>query len=180
MPQPRFHERRETAVALVVISGMMILGLSLILQVVAWEIRPLLAARFGWTNTAEFPTLTGAFADAFGYRPDAYLSAVVIWFFWPFVIALGHCHFRYRDPTEFAIAFLFWFVCCWLLVGFGIIVMLAISALGFVILLAELRPIPPPRVIALVSPISWTLPFIVLLFISLERYRSRSQEHRRT
>ncbi|MBD3671886.1 MAG: hypothetical protein HUJ26_00030 [Planctomycetaceae bacterium] len=173
MPEPRFHERRATAVMLVVISGMMILGLSLILQVVAWEIRPLLAARFGWTTTAELPTVTAAFADAFGYRPDGYLSAVVIWFFWPFVIALGHCHFRYRDPKEFANAFLFWFVCCWLLVGFGVILMLAINALSFVILVAELRPTPPLRVITLVSPISWALPFLVLLFISWEKYRSR-------
>lgn len=168
MHSPRFHVPRTTAVVLVLISGIMILGLSLILQVIAWELRGLLYHRFGWETNTDLPVMTSAFIKAFSYRPEEYLTVVGIWFFWPFVLMIAHCHFRYRDPVEFTSAFLFGFVCSWLLVGFGIILVLTSCSMSFVILLAELRPTPIPVAVSLISPISWTLPFLVLLFIGWE------------
>ncbi len=166
------HERRGTAVALVLMSGIMILCLSLVLQVLAWEIRPLLQARFGW-DERDFPTLTRGFVECFGYRPDGNLGAVVLWLYWPMVCVLARCHYRYPNPEEFSRAFLFWFVCCWLFVACCIVLILAVCALSFVILLAELRSLPPPGVMSLVHPISWVLPFSVAVFVGWEWCRSR-------
>ena len=52
-----FHQRRIFAVSLVLISGLTIFNLSLPLQVLAWELRGLVHAAFGW-DTSNLPIVT--------------------------------------------------------------------------------------------------------------------------
>ena len=164
-----FYQDRGSAVALVVLSGATIFCLSFAIQVFAWELRPLLHARFGWDDN-ELPLLTKAFLQLFGHRPESYLTFVVWWFWWPMVGSLGYCHFRYRNPSEFGSAFIFAFVFCWLVLLSFFSVILMICSMPFVILLADLTA--PPAVAALITPISWLIPASVLVFLVLMWRRS--------
>jgi hypothetical protein len=79
------------------------------------------------------------------------------------VAALVYCNLRHRSPESFAVAFLYWFACCWLLA----VLVLAFMALlcvwpVFTLLLAHLEG--SPRGMWVVSAVSWLLPVLVLLF----------------
>lgn len=170
MGTPLF-QRRGAAALLVLLSGVALFCLSLLLQVFAWELRPLLHARFGWTE-AELPHVTAKFVDLFGYRPHSYLAFVVWWFWWPMVGALGYCHLRYPEPSKFGQAFLFAFVACWVLFLCFLAAVLMICTMPFVILLDEMHR--PPRVAALIVPISWLIPADTVILLAAQRWRCRS------
>lgn len=164
-----FYQRRGTAVWLVGLSGAIIVCLSLVLQVLAWELRPFLFARFGWSDP-ELPQLTAAFLGLFGYRPDGYLTLVTWWFWWPMVAALWCCHIRYREPREFASAFSVAFVSCWLIFGCYVAGILVICSMPFIILLDEMHT--PPAWAAVIVPLSWLMPLALLLAILIVEWRS--------
>lgn len=151
-----FHQRREAALGLVLLSGVAIFCTSFPLQAAAWELRMLFYARFEWTES-DLPALTRWFVDVFGYRPDCYLMAVVWWFFWPIAGSFGYCHFKYSKPVEFSSAFRYAFMYCWLIFVCFVCVVLMICSMPFAILLNELGH-EPPAITAAIAPISWSLP----------------------
>ena len=175
-----FHQRRSAAVLLVFLSGIAIFCLSLALQVLAWELRLVLHARFGWDERS-LPLWTAIFVDRFGYRPDSYLTLVTWWFWWPMVGSLGYCHIRYTESRDFAIAFMFSFVLCWLLFAVFVSVILLICSMPFVILLAELHE--SPRTALLIVPLSWAIPACTAAIVLVTWWRrkksSRSVQHTR-
>ena len=155
-PQPANY--RPHAIVLVGASAGVLLFLSAILQVAVWDLPSYYRSRVG-----DLPAPTETFFEMFGHRPDGYLIAVVFWLWWPMVIALAYCHHRHREPQAFAVAFLYWFACCWLLAA----VVLAFMAMLFVypllgLLLAHLER--SPDYMWVVPVVSWSLPVAVLLF----------------
>lgn len=149
---------RPHAVFLVGASAGVLLFLSAVLQVAVWELRA-----YYRSNGPGLPEPARTFFGTFGHRPDGYLIAVVFWLWWPMVAALAYCHHRHREPQVFAVAFLYWFVCCWLLAA----VVLAFMAMLCVypllgLLLADLEG--SPHYMWAVSVVSWSLPVGVLLF----------------
>ena len=170
---PRFHESRLSAVVLVVLSGMAIFCLSLALQVLAWELRPLLNARFGWDERS-LPMWTAVFVDMFGYRPDSYLTYVVWWFWWPMVGSLGYCHIRYREHREFSTAFTFALVFCWLIFVLFVSVILLVCSMPFIILLDELHK--PLAAVSVIVPISWIIPACTAIVVMIAWWRRRMLE----
>lgn len=169
-----FHQRRSAAVLLVVLSGIAIFCLSLALQVLAWELRPLLNARFGWDERS-LPMWTAMFVDLFGYRPDSYLALVTWWFWWPMVGSLGYCHTRYAENRDFAAAFMFFFVLCWLVFVVFVSIILLVCSMPFVILLAELHE--PPKVASLIVPVSWAMPACAAAIVLVTWWRRRKHTH---
>jgi len=124
----------------------------------AWELRA-----FYRSKHVKLPTPADTFFDMFGHRPDSYLTAVVLSLWWPMVASLIYCHYRHRPAHEFAIAFLYWFACCWMLAA-GVIAFIAVLC-GlpiYVNLLADLQGSPDYMVV--VSVISWALPVATGVF----------------
>lgn len=173
---PRFHQQRSAAVFLVLLSGIVIFCLSLALQVFAWELRPLLNARFGW-DERNLPMWTAVFVDLFGYRPDSYLTLVAWWFWWPMVGSLAYCHIRYQEPRGFAAAFMFAFILCWLVFVLFLSVILLICSMPFIILLAELHK--PPAIASLIVPLSWAIPAGITVIVAVTSWRRREQANHR-
>ena len=169
MAQTPFHETRASAVGLVILAGLTVFFLSLPLQVAAWELRPLLYARFEWTESS-LPSLTRWFLGLFGYRPDSYLTLVTWWFFWPFVASFAHCHFRYSDPSNFSAAFRNAYLYCSAVFALFLALVLLILCFPFVILLAELHE--APAIASLITPASWILPVVVALIAFLSWWRN--------
>ena len=162
---------RPHAVFVVGASAAVLVFLSAILQVAVWDLRP-----YYRLNVAGLPAPTEIFLEMFGHRPDGYLIAVVFWLWWPMVVALAYCHHRHRQPQAFAIAFLYWFACCWLLAA----AMLAFMAMLCVypllgLLLAHLER--SPDYMKVVTVVSWSLPAAVLLFIAVCWWRFRRDTH---
>src|SRR5688500_3364443 len=149
---------RPRAIFLVGLSALVLILLATALQVAAWEMAALY--RSAPMSLHGLPALL---IDSFGHRPDAYLIAVVFWFWWPKVAVLVYCHHRHPEAQAFAIAFLYAFATCWLVTAAA----LAFLASAYVypilmLLLANLQPSPPHMWI--VPVVSWCLPVAVLLF----------------
>jgi hypothetical protein len=170
----QFSIGRPTAVGMIVMSATMLLGLALVLQVLGWEYRLLLYHRFGWENVDNFPEPTRHFALIFGYRPTERMLPVMSWFVWPMVVTFLHAHWRYREPREFTLAFLFGFVLSWLCIGAFVIVVLSACAMGFVILLADIDEPQLPVIDMVITLVSLLLPIAVLILAIYECRRSRS------
>jgi hypothetical protein len=156
MQQPANY--RPHAVFLVGTSAGVLLFVGAVLQVAVWEL-----PAYYRSNGPGLPEPTKTFFKMFGHRPDAYLIAVVFWLWWPMVAALAYCHHRHREPQAFAIAFLYWFACYWLVA----VLVLAFMALLCVypilmLLLANLQG--SPDYMWVVSVVSWSLPVAVLVF----------------
>src|SRR5262245_2978713 len=111
---------RPHAAFLVGASALVLLLVSITLQLAAWELRS-----FYRSKHMKLPVLADTFFDMFGHRPDAYLTSVVLWLWWPMVASFLYCHHRQREAHDFAIAFLYWFACCWML-AVGVIAFIAV------------------------------------------------------
>ena len=79
-----FYQRRASAVALVLLSGLAILCLSIAFQALAWLL-PNLFRSVG----ADLPEPTLLFVDVFGVRSEGYLLQVIWWLWWPMIGALA-------------------------------------------------------------------------------------------
>ena len=172
MQQPANY--RPHAVFLVGASAGVLLFLAGLLQWAVWDL-----PSYYRSQGLGLPFATKALFDAFGHRPDAYLSAAVFWLWWPMVGSLAYCHFRHREPQAFAIAFLYWFACCWVLaaVVLAFLAMLCVlPVLG--LLLADLEE--SPDYMWVVSAVSWSLPVAVLLFAVACWLRFRSATDQET
>lgn len=150
------------------------LFLAAVFQVAVWELPSYYRARVG-----DLPAPTDTFFEMFGHRPDGYLIAVVFWLWWPMVVALAYCHHRHREPQAFAVAFLYWFACCWLLAA----VVLAFMAMLFVypllgLLLAHLER--SPDYMWVVPVVSWSLPVAALFFTVACWWRFRGGTDKKT
>lgn len=166
MSIPRPVNYRTHAIFLVGASAGVLLFLSAVLPVAVWNLPSYYRSR------GELSALTKTFFEMFGHRPDAYLIAVVFWLWWPMVVALAYRHHRPRAPQAFAVAFLYWFACCWLLAA-AILAFMAMLCVYPILglLLADLEQ--SPEYTWGVAAVSWVLPVAVLLFTVACRWRYR-------
>ncbi|MEO0586521.1 MAG: hypothetical protein AAF078_02680 [Planctomycetota bacterium] len=169
MPDPRPYDARPIAVALVLLSGALLLPLALILQISLYEFGKVLTAR-----EIELPAVTELTIKLFGLYGHETLSPVVLWLWWPMVASLEYTLARYRQLIDFAIAFGYLFAGCWLLV-LGLILALGTPiALGFLVMMKSM--VEPPAITRWFGTVAWLLPLLTSGFIGycVWRYRFRA------
>lgn len=144
------------AASLVGVSGIALLAIGFVLQIIAWE--------FGAILQREPAGLTQSFLNCFGRRPSGYLIAVTFLFFWPMVGAFVHSALFVRDRFEFAIVFAYRFAACWAIAVLFVSGVAMLMGMSFVVLLSDLSG--EPTYMGIVTAMSWAAPFGLMLLVT--------------
>ena len=160
---------RAYALSLVLLSGFVLLLLSVVAQVGLHTYRDYLAEQ-----RISLPTSTYWFFGLFARRPDFTFGSVILWFFWPMFLVLLRCHFRHQDDAQFAISFLFGFAGAWLILILFVLLSSFICALALIFLLSD--PFAPSPfagwLLTCINGFSWTLPLLSIA-IGIYHWRNR-------
>ena len=153
-PTPPPDYRGHASFLLVASALVLLLGGS-VLQQLVYELQDYYRTRY------KLPALAKLFFDTFG-RGGSNLLQVLFGLWWPMTAAYAYCHFRHKAPHDFAVAFLYWFLCCWMLVA----VVLAFMGMACIIptigIGEDLHESPWYMQVGAVM--SWLLPVAVLVF----------------
>jgi hypothetical protein len=124
----------------------------------------------------KLPALAKLFFDAFGRRSDGNLTQVLFGLWWPMTAAFAYCHFRHKAPHDFAVAFLYWFLCCWMLVAV-VLTFMGVACITPMIGIGEDLH-ESPWYMQVGAVVSWLLPVAVLGFavVCWRRFRRGAGE----